>query len=899
MTGSNRHNHSNHNNNYNYNNNNNKFLRFKQQQQQHFDSDDDNHTKHGSAKTTSYWANRRSTVNGNVTSPVISRNGNSISTSTSSNKSRRKATSKKAMVRVQMLLSVLIFLVFLNGPVLLHRSTDTDMDNTNAPNAPTRGTANTIQDILPNFAIASPSRMSSESKSLVTSLISKSTSTSNNENENKNENGTANNHTPYVSLVVVLMDRHKTTNVLASLLPSILQQQQQHQQHQGNSFHFEFEIVIADASCRVDSTLNRDMQRFLDDATLNPTRIQHTAIKIIEACEQHDSENTHDTQKDYSYAVLANRAVAKTATSSQFVLLLNEHIVLQNNTFVQSMVELLDAKPNAAAVGCKLLSDDGTTLIEGLGGIVWSDASTTSFGVDRTDLDAPDVMFPRPVDYVTSRACLMVNKTVFQNYNGFEDNNHQHHRQHNSNSNSNRQHYQELDLQMHIQHDLHMEVWVQPSAVATHADPASVGNRNSNNNSNNDSNSNNSNSNSNHSSNNKWLRHSNAKSFQEKWKEVLVHHPPTPSYHNVSSNTSSSNSSRHVEVLKASDLRTRDPTKARILYLDQLIPNQHMGQGFGRAFDNLSMLSNLGHRVTVMSLEMPTEEWCDAICLDETRRLGIEVVATIPWEEFTKARVGFYDIVLVSRPSTFERSYKILRKFYKQSPFVVVYDCEALWYRRDIDLLNLYKEGIQFPSIGQVHENYIPVKELMTSIEKTSEETILKLADIIVPVSEKEADIIADLIPGGNIQAIGHVMNLPDRKRVPFQNRTGILFLASFNNDMYYNGDAIWYFLKETYPLVLRDSSAEQQPIRLSIAGRDIPEELRNFTRDNGLDDHVTFFESLEDTTPLFDNARVFIAPHLYGSGIQFKVSQLFWFVGSGFCPKFVLSRCNHSRLMF
>jgi len=86
---------------------------------------------------------------------------------------------------------------------------------------------------------------------------------------------------------------------------------------------------------------------------------------------------------------------------------------------------------------------------------------------------------------------------------------------------------------------------------------------------------------------------------------------------------------------------------------------------------------------------------------------------------------------------------------------------------------------------------------------------------------------------------------------------------------MYYNGDAIWYFLKETYPLVLKDS-----PIPLSIAGHDIPEKLRNFTRDNGLDDHVTFFESLVDTTPLFDNARVFIAPHLYGSGIQFKLSE-------------------------
>ena len=85
---------------------------------------------------------------------------------------------------------------------------------------------------------------------------------------------------------------------------------------------------------------------------------------------------------------------------------------------------------------------------------------------------------------------------------------------------------------------------------------------------------------------------------------------------------------------------------------------------------------------------------------------------------------------------------------------------------------------------------------------------------------------------------------------------------------MYYNGDAIWYFLKEIYPQILKES-----PIPLTIAGREIPDELRKFAKDNDLDNHLTFAESVKDVSTLYDSHRVFIAPHLYGAGIQFKVS--------------------------
>ena len=399
--------------------------------------------------------------------------------------------------------------------------------------------------------------------------------------------------------------------------------------------------------------------------------------------------------------------------------------------------------------------------------------------------------------------------------------------------------FTDTDLQMHIQHDLKMEVWFQPKAVALHAEHASFGNTDS-----------------------VELIKKNAKLFKQKWKNSLITHIPNP--HRLAPHAN------HLAVLTAADLRARDPTKANIIYFDQLIPNKSKGAGFGRAFDNIEMLADLGHRITVVSYYPQPDKWCDDDCMNELTQLGVEVVTT-NWEEFMESRVGFYDILLVSRPQTFKMSYKKWREFFKKSPMAIIYDCEALWYQRDIDSLHLNKnEGIHFPSLGSKFD--IKIREITNRQLKKNEQSLLQFSDIVVPVSQKEADVIHKLLPDIAVQTIGHVMDLPDLKQAtPFDDREGMLFLASFGDDMYYNGDAIWYFLKETYPLIIADS--QRTPIPLTIAGREIPQELRDFTKNNDLDRYVTFIESPEDIKPLYDKTRVFIAPHLYGSGIQFKVS--------------------------
>eukprot|EP00550_Attheya_septentrionalis_P009137 CAMPEP_0198285732 /NCGR_PEP_ID=MMETSP1449-20131203/4967_1 /TAXON_ID=420275 /ORGANISM="Attheya septentrionalis, Strain CCMP2084" /LENGTH=684 /DNA_ID=CAMNT_0043983265 /DNA_START=220 /DNA_END=2271 /DNA_ORIENTATION=+ len=585
-----------------------------------------------------------------------------------------------------------------------------------------------------------------------------------------------------ISIVVLT---YKNFEALAELLPSI------DKQRPGN-----FEIIIVDNGCLLET------QQVIERASV--------PYKYLPLCD------------NPGYAVGNNAGVALAASSSRWVLFLNDDVVLSDEDFIQNMVHLGDAQNNAVAVGCKLLTAAGDEIIEA-GSIIWSNGGATGFGRGRRDIEAPDLSYPKPVDYV-SGACLMIDKLVFTNRGGFDKNF--------------PNYYEDTDLQMYIQHELGKEVWLQPLAVARHDEHGSFGQKDS-----------------------VTLMQKASKTFITKWQAIILEH-------HIHAPFTLTKYEQDVEHLRASDVRARNPTKANILYLDTLIPNKTKGSGYGRAFDNIAMIATLGHRVTVVSQVPATSEWCNAICRSEIVSLGVELV-TSSWESLVDSRIGFYDIVIVSRPTTFEATYAKLCDFMTKSTFVLVYDCEALWYRRDEKLFTIEKEGtIHFPSSREFTTSTM---DLLVMGQRNVEVSLLSMADEIVPVSEAEAKIISKIYPQSRVTVVGHVMGLDRITKSTFHERSGILFLASFGGDMYYNGDAIWYFITAIYPLVLKESPS---PINLTIAGREIPDLLRTYVQKTDFYQFVTFIESPIITDNLFDQARIFIAPHLYGAGIQYKVSE-------------------------
>jgi len=237
---------------------------------------------------------------------------------------------------------------------------------------------------------------------------------------NLSQNPNANATNPKVSLLILTYNK---ASALQNLLESIFVQD------------YYFELIVADNGCK-EETINA-----LEDAISKYRQTQHhreLVIKYYPLCE------------NLGYAGGNNAAVKIANNSSDWILLLNDDIVMKGKDFVKSMMYLAPSKGDCVAVGCTLLNGEGTELIEARS-IAWQDGSAAGFGRGRNNLVAPEFAYARAVDYV-SGACLMVNKNIFNDYGGFDGQNFPNY-------------YEDTDLQMHIQHDIHKEVWMQVATI--------------------------------------------------------------------------------------------------------------------------------------------------------------------------------------------------------------------------------------------------------------------------------------------------------------------------------------------------------------------------------------------------------------------------------------------------
>ena len=604
-----------------------------------------------------------------------------------------------------------------------------------------------------------------------------------------------------LSVVILTYNKHA---LLKKLMPSIINQK-----------GVAFELILVDNGC-----LQQTKQVYDEVFSEDEDKVANIPHQYLTLCD------------NPGYAIGNNKGVELASKGSEWLMLLNDDMILNGESFIQNMVDLAAENSKVGGVVCKLLNEDGTEVIEA-GSIVWQDGTAAGIGRGNMNPNAPELSYPKPVDY-GSGACLLVRKEIFDKYEGFDE-------KHFPN------YYEDTDFQLHIQHDLGMEVWLQPKSIAFHAEHGSFS-----------------------SSKAAKLMRESSLVFQDLWKTTLQYnHLPNPS--------PLSEHDRMISFMKAADLRARNPNKANILWLEQMPPYKSNGSGFGRAFDNLSMVASLGHRVTVVLQEGLSSSNCNKDCIEEITDLGVELQDG-NWEEYALEHIDFYDIVYVSRPSVFKTSYQKWQEIYMKHSFRLIYDSEALWYRRDEMLLSLINDkGIRFPGgmkeLGITPDSDDEIVNLTINHAKQTELKMLKMADAVISVSKMETDIVLKTTSNHQSYTIGHIMT-PNKSRITsktFHERSGLLFLASFWDEMYYNGDAAWYFIKEIYPLVLKESKTD---IPLTIAGKKIPSELRKIvSEDENLSKLVDFRESVPDVKALYSNARLFIAPHLYGAGIQYKVS--------------------------
>ncbi len=307
----------------------------------------------------------------------------------------------------------------------------------------------------------------------------------------------------------------------------------------------------------------------------------------------------------------------------------------------------------------------------------------------------------------------------------------------------------------------------------------------------------------------------------------------------------------HLSSANTSPLlaRMRDD-RERVLYIEDRIPVVSLGSGFPRSNSILQLMAEAGYFVTFFPSTTPRDTWEEAWSVVPE---GVEVAMGygLPGlEQFLDERKDYYQQIFISRP----HNMKVLSDIKRERPDLfrgvkITYDAEAL-----------------FSSRNAVKAEVLGDKALAAEAirERTEELALVETADQVSAVTEVEADVFRRA-SGKPTHILGYAV---DSKPTPasFSARKDILFVGRLEEEGTPNVDGLVWYVEKVLPLL---DARQKCRIPLKVAGHNGAPSIR------ALDPlKLKLLGVVEDLDPLFDRARVFIAPTRFAAGIPLKVQQ-------------------------
>jgi glycosyltransferase involved in cell wall biosynthesis len=147
---------------------------------------------------------------------------------------------------------------------------------------------------------------------------------------------------------------------------------------------------------------------------------------------------------------------------------------------------------------------------------------------------------------------------------------------------------------------------------------------------------------------------------------------------------------------------------------------------------------------------------------------------------------------------------------------------------------------------------------------KRCEIALAKAADITIAISADEKKALLELAPTAVIEILPNIFEIPAKAPPGPEGRRDVLFLGGFWHTP--NGDAAKWFIERIWPRV----SAAAPDAHFLIAGSNPGEDILALGQIKG----VEVLGYVADLKPLYDAARVCVAPLRFGAGVKGKVGQ-------------------------
>jgi glycosyltransferase involved in cell wall biosynthesis len=214
----------------------------------------------------------------------------------------------------------------------------------------------------------------------------------------------------------------------------------------------------------------------------------------------------------------------------------------------------------------------------------------------------------------------------------------------------------------------------------------------------------------------------------------------------------------------------------------------------------------------------------------------------------------WYDVLVVSRPHNFDYVWPAVRT---HQPWAqLIYDCEAMWWRRLARQAELTTDP---EAAGRLRAE----AALMQTIEVRN----VRASDVVVTVSEDESSLVRQIgVDERNVFALAPIESGVSPTTHGFHARRDIGLVAGWMAGLASpNADGLHWFIDHVLPVI----RSRIPWVRLRVTGRNPPVELLAMS-----DPNLSFEGHVSDLARFYEQVRVVVSPMRFGSGVKLKTVQ-------------------------